>query len=77
MITAIVWIVMLMIQVILMNRNSSAWVDDASTTPGGLPGPGAPPGGKGGDTEIVPPPPAGVPNPAGPPTRPSPATSRP
>jgi preprotein translocase subunit SecG len=64
MITAGVWIVMLMIQVILTNRNTSAWVDDTATTPG-VPGPASPgvPG-KGGDTEIVPPPPTGVPSPA-------------
>ncbi len=53
---------MLMIQVILTNKNTSAWVDDTSTTPA-VPGsatPGVP--GKGGDTEIVPPPPTGVPS---------------
>ncbi len=41
MITAGVWIVMLMIQVILTNQNTSAWVDDTATTPA-VPGPAAP-----------------------------------
>jgi preprotein translocase subunit SecG len=60
--TALAWIALLMIQVILLNQNLSAWPEDAAKTPGvpGLPGPG----GKGGDTELVPPPPTGVPSPA-------------
>ncbi len=71
MITAIVWIIMLMFQVILIGRNSSAWVDDTSATSGvpggpqapGGPAPGKPPGAGLGD-EIVPPPPSAVPSPA-------------
>src|SRR5947209_20247194 len=64
MITAGAWIVMLIIQVILTNKITPAWVDDTATTPG-VPGPASPgiPG-KGGDAEIVPPPPTGVPSPA-------------
>ncbi len=64
MITAGVWIVMLMIQVRLTNQNTSAWTDDTATTPA-VPGPASPgvPG-KGGDAEIVPPPPVAVPSPA-------------
>src|SRR3954465_2591593 len=46
MITAIAWIVMLMIQVILIGRFSAVWEDDTSATaPGGLPGAPAAPGG--------------------------------
>lgn len=66
MITALIWIVMLMVSVIVTNRGSSAWVDDASTA-GGLPG-ATSPADKAAGAEIVPPPPTAVPGPSTAPT---------
>ena len=68
MFTALAWIVMLMILVVLIGRSSSVWVDDTSATGGGPGLPGAPaapgaPGGAGAGSEIVPPPPMNVPSP--------------